>query len=121
MDHTLEQAQALIISANAKFADLGEPITPKLQDQLQTLDTLHLYLLQASRNRGTNLIEAVNLREELQSQRAEVQKWLEEGEGMLKEAQGGINYPHGEQDLHQHRVCSIHQMMYVQSRRKNAL
>eukprot|EP00057_Strongylocentrotus_purpuratus_P008433 XP_011662907.1 PREDICTED: nesprin-1 isoform X2 [Strongylocentrotus purpuratus] len=112
MDHTLEQAQALIISANAKFADLGEPITPKLQDQLQTLDTLHLDLLQASRNRVTNLIEAVNLREELQSQRAEVKKWLEEGEGMLKEAQGGINYPHGEQDLHQHRQFFSQELVY---------
>ena len=106
MDSALQRAQALIITANAKYADLGEPITPELQAQLETMDSLHSQLLQGSMVRGSTLSEALASRGEYGALVGEVKEWLDQAEGRLVEAERGVDYPRGEDQLHQHRVGS---------------
>ena len=105
VDENLQKTQALIINANAKYAELQEPIPQKLQEQLEKMDTLHSGILQSTKDKQKQLEEAVTLREELKGQSSEVKEWLDEAKKRLEEAQEGVDYEKGHEKLQDHKVC----------------
>ena len=104
MDKKLQQAQALIISVNAKYAELQEPIPAQLQADLEQMDTLHSQLLHGTKERAARLQEALSLRDDLERGEEAVKEWLDPAEEMLKTDEEGVDYENGHEQLRKHKV-----------------
>ncbi|XP_022095690.1 nesprin-1-like isoform X2 [Acanthaster planci] len=104
LDKQLQQAQALIISVNAKYAELGEPIPLKLQADLEEMDALHSQLLYATKEKAARLQEALNLREDLERGQEAVGEWLDAAEEKLQEEEEGVDFEEGHDQLQKHKL-----------------
>ena len=104
LDKQLQQAQALIISVNAKYAELQEPIPSDLQADLERIDALHSRLLHATKEKTARLREAQGLREDLENGEEAVKEWLASAEENLREEEDGVDFENGDDQLQKHKV-----------------